>query len=145
MAELKELNEKRAKSGNKNEMLKVQIQELTDFFENASVPLHRVNSAGIILWANQAELDLLGYSSEEYIGFPISRFHTSQNVIDDILNRLTNNDIIQNYPAQLICKNGDIKHVLISSSVYRKNGEFIHTRCFTRDITAINEEQEKKN
>src|SRR5205085_1378890 len=29
-----------------------------------------------------------------------------------------------------------IRHVLIHSNVYRRDGEFVHTRCFTRDITA---------
>src|SRR5581483_81948 len=30
---------------------------------------------------------------------------------------------------------GSIKYALIDSNVYRENGQFIHTRCFTRDIT----------
>jgi PAS domain S-box-containing protein len=34
--------------------------ELTDFVENANVGLHWVGPDGIILWANKAELDLLG-------------------------------------------------------------------------------------
>jgi signal transduction histidine kinase len=42
---------------------------------------------------------------------------------------------VQEYEARLRCKNGSIKHVLINSTVYREHGKFIHTRCFTRDIT----------
>jgi signal transduction histidine kinase len=34
--------------------------------------------------------------------------------------------------------------VLISSNVYRKDGKFVHTRCFTKDITDIKKEQERK-
>jgi two-component system sensor histidine kinase VicK len=37
------------------------LAELTDFVENAALPLHWVNGEGIIIWANQAELDSLGY------------------------------------------------------------------------------------
>ena len=33
------------------------------------------------------------------------------------------------------CKDGSIREVLISSSVLFENGEFIHTRCFTADVT----------
>jgi PAS domain S-box-containing protein len=33
------------------------------------------------------------------------------------------------------CRDGSIKHVLIDSSVLWENGRFIHTRCFTRDIS----------
>jgi len=27
--------------------------------------------------------------------------------------------------------------VLINSNVYREDGRFLHTRCFTRDITGL--------
>ena len=43
-------------------------QELTDFFENAAVPMHWVGPDGTILRVNQAELDLLGYDRDEYRG-----------------------------------------------------------------------------
>ena len=33
------------------------------------------------------------------------------------------------------CKDGSLKDVLIDSSVLWRDGKFIHTRCFTRDIT----------
>lgn len=116
------------------------IEELNDFIEEASTPLHRVNIEGIITWANKAELNLFGYSKAEYIGMPISNFHADQAVIKDILKRLLNFEDIHNYPARLICRNGSIKHVLINSSVYKKDGKFIHTKCFTSDITdRINE------
>ena len=117
------------------EELQRRSQELTDFFENATVGLHWVGPDGTILWANQAELDLLGYTRAEYIGRKISEFHVDREVIVDILERLTNNEELHGYEARLRCKDGSIRHVLISSNVYRKNGQFIHTRCFTRDIT----------
>ncbi|HKV34654.1 MAG TPA: PAS domain S-box protein, partial [Pyrinomonadaceae bacterium] len=49
--------------------------ELTDFFDNASVGLHWVAADGTILRANQAELDMLGYPREEYVGRNIADFH----------------------------------------------------------------------
>jgi len=68
--------------------LELIIEELNDFIEEASTPLHRVNMEGIITWANKAELDLLGYAKAEYIGMPISNFHADEAVIKDILKRL---------------------------------------------------------
>ena len=109
--------------------------ELTDFFENASLPLHWIGPDGTILRVNQAELNMLGYTREEYVGHHIAEFHVDQNVIQDILARLQAGEVLQNYEARLRCKDGGIKHVLISSSVYREDGNFVHTRCFTRDIT----------
>jgi PAS domain S-box-containing protein len=120
-------------------------EELTDFIENAALPLHWVNGEGIITWANQAELTALGYEKEEYIGQPIAKFHADQKTIEDILTRLINNETLINYRANLVCKDGTIKHVLISSNVLRKDEKFIHTRCFTKDITAMVLEEQRKN
>jgi PAS domain S-box-containing protein len=120
-------------------------QQLTDFVENATIGMHWVAADGCILWANQAELDLLGYTREEYIGRSITEFHAESEVIDDILCRLTNNEILYSYPARLRAKDGSIRDVLINSNVYWENGEFIHTRCFTRDVTnQINAEQDRQ-
>jgi PAS domain S-box-containing protein len=110
-------------------------QELTDFFENATVGLHWVGPDGMILRANKAELKLLGYSPDEYIGHHIAEFHADQDVIADILRRLKADETLQDYEARMRCKDGSIKDVLIDSSVLWENGKFIHTRCFTRDIT----------
>lgn len=110
-------------------------KELNDFFDNATVGLHFVGPDGIIQRVNQAELDLLGYSREEYVGRHIADFHADSEVIGDILKRLKNREELHDYEAPLLCKDGSVKHVLISSNVYEEDGKFIHTRCFTRDIT----------
>lgn len=109
--------------------------ELSDFLENALIGMHWVAGDGTILWANKAEMDLLGYSREEYIGHHIRQFHADQNVINDILERLTRNEELHGYQARLRCKDGSIRHVRIHSNVYMQDGKFNHTRCFTTDIT----------
>lgn len=128
----------------KNAELEARVEELSDFFENASIPLHWVDENGIIVWANKAELDALGFGYDEYVGQHIANFHADSNTINDILTRLTSNETLINYPARLRAKDGSIRHVLISSNVLRKNGKFIHTRCFTKDITEIKKEEERK-
>jgi PAS domain S-box-containing protein len=109
--------------------------ELTDFFENAAFALHWVGPNGTVLRVNQAELDMLGYEREEYVGHNIAEFHVDPNVIEDILSRLQAGEVLQDYDARLRCKDGGIRYVRINSSVYREGEKFIHTRCFTRDIT----------
>jgi PAS domain S-box-containing protein len=109
--------------------------ELTDFFENAAIGLHWVGPDGTVLRVNQAELDMLGYTREEYVGHNIAEFHADQKVIEDILRRLRADEVFESYEARMLCKDGRTKYVRISSSVYREAGEFIHTRCFTRDTT----------
>lgn len=119
-----------------HEQLLIQNQEeVKDYIENAAIGLHWVNEDGIIIWANQAELDMMGYEKEEYIGQPISNFHASSEAINDILIQLKNKQSLNQYEAKLRTKNGDIRDVLITSNVLWKENKFIHTRCFTNDIT----------
>lgn len=109
--------------------------ELTDFFDNASVGLHWVAADGTILRANQAELDMLGYTREEYVGRNIIDFHYDREVIEDILERLRAGEVLRDYEARLRCKDGSVKTARIDSSAYFEQGKFVHSRGFTRDIT----------
>src|SRR6266849_5317985 len=99
------------------ETMRARERDLTDFVESASLGLHWVGADGRILWANQAELDLLGYAKEEYLGHHISEFHIDPPVIDDILARLKKRETLRNYDARLRRKDGVIRHVQISSDV----------------------------
>jgi PAS domain S-box-containing protein len=118
-------------------------QQLSDFVNNGAIGLHWVGADGTILWANQAELDLLGYSQEEYIGHHISEFHADKDVIDNILRRLTANETLHDYEARVLCKDGSIKYVLIDSNVSWQDSQFVHTRCFTRDISHSKQAEQK--
>jgi PAS domain S-box-containing protein len=112
-------------------------RELSDFFENAVEGLHKVDRDGIILWANRAELDMLGYSADEYIGKPIFEFHIDRELVESMLDRLVNGEAIINQSAQLRCRDGAVKHVLVNSNGHFDNGEFTHSRCFSRDVTEL--------
>ncbi len=108
---------------------------LQDFFDNANLGLHWVGSDGTVLRVNQSELNMLGYTREEVVGHHISEFHVDEPVIQDILLQLSQDQDLHDYEARLRCKDGAIRYVEINSSVFREAGRFIHTRCFTRDVT----------
>jgi PAS domain S-box-containing protein len=108
-----------------------------DFFENGAVALHLVSADGVILHANKAELDLLGYPTEDYVGRHIAEFYPERDMIDDILTRLTRGEKIARYPARLRARDGSIKHVEITSSGQFRDGKLINTRCFTVDVTDL--------
>jgi two-component system, chemotaxis family, CheB/CheR fusion protein len=110
-------------------------QDLRDFFDNAAVGLNWVGQDGIVMRVNQTELDLLGYTRHEYVGHHIAEFHADADVIDDFLHRLSIGQTVRDCSAQMRCKDGSIKHVLINSNVLWEDGKFVHSRCFTRDIT----------
>src|SRR4051812_19066229 len=79
-------------------------RELKACLDHAAEGLHFVGPDGTILWANQTELDLLGYSREEYIGHNIAEFHVDRPVVDDILARLTRGETLLSHEARLRCK-----------------------------------------
>lgn len=110
-------------------------RELMDFLENAAEALHRVGPDGTILWANKAELAMLGYRWDEYVGHHISEFHADPGVIASILTRLTQGQTLLDEPARLNRRDGSIQHVVISSNGCFENGRLRYTRCFTRDAT----------
>jgi PAS domain S-box-containing protein len=119
-------------------------QDLQDFFDNGAVGLHIVSGEGIIIRANKAELDLLGYRPEEYIGRHVAEFHADAPVIGDILQRLSCGEPLQRYPARLRARDGTIKHVLITSNSRIVDGKFVNTRCFTTDVTELHAAEEAR-
>jgi Amt family ammonium transporter len=109
--------------------------DLEDFFENASVGLSWLGPDGSILRANHAELDLLGYSREEYVGHDVRQFHVEPQIVDDVLRRLSAGEAVRNVQARLCHRNGSTRHVLISANARLEGGQFVHARCVTRDVT----------
>ena len=114
---------------------KAREEELSDFVENAVVGLHKVGPDGTILWANAADYETLGYSRDEYVGHNIAEFHADHDQLASILERLLAGKALCEQPALLKCKDGSVRHVLISSNALFENGRFVSTRCFTRDVT----------
>ena len=46
----------------------VEQSELLEFFESSPIALHWLDSTGMIVWANQVELQMLGYTAAEFVG-----------------------------------------------------------------------------
>jgi PAS domain S-box-containing protein len=115
--------------------LQLNESDFRDLAESAVVGLHWVGPEGTVLWVNQAELDLLGYTRDEYVGHHISEFHADGPVIRDILAGLLRGEVLRDYEARLRCKDGSVRHVQITSSGLFEDGKFAHTRCFTVDVT----------
>lgn len=110
-------------------------QELQDFMETAPIGLYWLNKEGVVLWANRAEYRLLGYTRDEYIGQPFSKFYVNANYAHGLLERMNEGDALDRVEALLVAKNGDTKRILITSEPFYKNGSLVHTRCFSLDVT----------
>lgn len=105
-----------------------------DFIEKSSIGIHAVSPEGIIKYANQFELDILGFTEEEYVGHHVSEFQADEVCLQDMIEKLEKFETLVNYPAKVHGKTG-IKYVLYNSSVFESEGKFIHTRCFGNEIS----------
>jgi PAS domain S-box-containing protein len=113
----------------------VSAEDLRDFVENAVEGLHSSDANGIILWANQAELDLYGYSSADYLGRPEAAFHVDPSRLEDMQRRLAQGDTIRNFESEIRRQDGSTRRVLLNASGLWEDGQFVRSRCFTRDVT----------
>ncbi len=110
--------------------------ELADLLENALEGAQQTGPDQRILWANRALLRLLGYAPEEYVGHSFGDFCTDPSVFDLFCRKLMGGQDVYDYPAALRCKDGSIRQILIHANGLWEDGEFVHARCFIRDVTA---------
>jgi len=108
-------------------------EKAEDFIYNSSIGIHVVTAEGIIIYANECELAVLGYDKSEYVGHHVSEFQIDKDCLSDMVMRLSRFDKLKNYPARVQGKS-DIKYIIYNSSVYEKNGEFKHTRCYGTEV-----------
>ena len=118
-------------------MIELHWQELLDFLNKAPIAMHWLSGTGHVLWANETEMNVLGYTPEEYIGQPIMNFCPDEHeLVLEIFKTLGSGNTIQDVPVRFRTKSGEIKHLLIDSNVnWNPDGSFKHTRCFIRDDT----------
>jgi PAS domain S-box-containing protein len=107
-----------------------------DIYENIPIGVHKVGPDGLIMWANRTELELLGYSREDYVGRHISELHADQQLIEDLFDRLWRGEKIDGVEARLLARDGSTRNVLISSDALCEDDQPAFVRCFTRDLTA---------
>jgi len=104
-----------------------------DFIKNSSIGIHAVSAEGIVVYANDCELEVLGYTKDEYLGHHVSEFQIDKDCLAEMMERLGRFEKLKNYPARVQGKSG-IKYIIYNSSVYEKEGEFEHTRCYGTEV-----------
>jgi PAS domain S-box-containing protein len=109
--------------------------ELAEILENAAEGAQQVGPDQRILWANRALLNLLGYAAEEYVNHPLADFCVNRRGFSEFWQKLMRKEDVYDHCAELRCKDGAIKSVLINSNGLWEGDHLIHTRCFVRDVT----------
>jgi PAS domain S-box-containing protein len=129
------LEEETHQSRKTQQTLQLREAELRDFLENAVIGMHWLAPDGTILWANRAELALLDYQPEQYIGRQFSEFIEDPVVAADMLNRLRACENLRDCELRLRSSDGSLRWVRIDANPWLHNGELLHTRSFVLDIT----------
>lgn len=117
-------------------------QELKELLDHAAVGLSFVDPSGLVLWANQTELEFMGFAEHEYVGKRFASFMADPEVASDLLGRVARNERVSSYEARLRTHDGSIKQVLIDGSGLYRDGVLVHSRLSTRDITGLLEREQ---
>jgi signal transduction histidine kinase/ActR/RegA family two-component response regulator len=105
-------------------------QDLAFFAQVSSVGLQWLAPDGRILWANRAQLDLMGLEEAEYVGHGISEFVTGD---DGVLARLLSGESPVG-EVRLRSRSG-IKNVLVDAMPLDERGRLLRTAWAVRDVT----------
>lgn len=93
-----------------------------DFINNSSIGIHAVSPEGIIVYANECELEVLEYTESEYVGHHVSEFQLDSDCLTDMMSRLSRFENLKNYPTRVQGKN-EVKYIIYNSSVFEEDGE----------------------
>jgi len=129
------LETERAERRQIEKTLRLRESELADVLENALEGIQLLGPDQRVVWVNSAALQLLGYTREEYTGHAVHEFYVERQIFEEYWRKLMLGEDVYDFSADLRCKDGSVKTVLMHSNGLWENGRFIHTRCFLRDIT----------
>jgi PAS domain S-box-containing protein len=120
-------------------LLRHREAELAELLENAPEGVYQTGRDQRILWANKALLKLFGHTASECIGQNAASFYAREDILPNLLEKLMRREEIYNFAAEIKCKDGSTKHVLIHANGLWEEGELIRTRYFIHDVTAQKE------
>jgi PAS domain S-box-containing protein len=116
---------------------------LAEMAEKAPVGLLLLGADGIIQWANLAELELLGYARQDYVGKNAAEFYVDPSEGRNVLARLARGETLREHQTNLRARDGALRNVLISSSADMEDGHLLRARLFTQDITGRRRAEEE--
>ncbi len=100
-----------------------------------TVPMHIVDHDGVIHYANQADLQLLGYAREDYVGHSIAEFHVDASAAQEHLRNLRSGAALHNLEVDLRHADGSVRSVQITAGPHASGSAVPYIQCFSHDIT----------
>lgn len=106
-----------------------------DGLDDAPIGVHWAAADGTILRANRAELDLLGFRRDAYVGRNLREFHVDPARAEEFLAQLARGESPRNFVARLRTRDGETLHVRIGATGRWSEGRLVEFRCVTQDDT----------
>ncbi len=119
------------------EALKESELRYRSLFDDALDMIDIVDTDGIIIDANRAELQKMGYTEEEYFGKPLldiidPEYHKAS---EKTFKEIMRGNAVNNFETMLRTKKGEKINVLINAFPQYEGKDIVATRAFLRDIT----------
>lgn len=118
-----------------NQALESKVQErtqaLADLYDQAPCGYHSLDAEGRLVQVNQTELDLLGYTRDEYQGHRMTEFLDPENMtrFAQVYPQLQRDGKIREVEFDVTCKDGSRIPFLVSANIIRDaQGQFVATR-----------------
>jgi len=113
-------------------------------FEDSKNPIWMTSREGIILDANQATADLLGYPKEELIGLDVYSLYVNPNDRKIFQDEIEEKGFVKNFQSQWKTKDGRQLDLLFDFTLWKDNDEKIRGyRGIAEDVTLINRSQKQ--
>jgi two-component system sensor histidine kinase/response regulator len=135
--------ERTAELAEANRALAQRAAEIADLYDRAPCSYHSLAADATIIAVNQTELDLLGYSREEYVGHKVGEFMTAESraLFRQRFADFSRSGHVRDLAFDWLRKDGSILPVLISADlVGNASGEFL----FSRSTMVDNSERSRR-
>lgn len=119
--------------------------EIHDLYNNAPCGYHSIDKNGVVVQINDTELQWLGYSREEVVNklrvtelFTPKSLKGFQNIFPDFMVR----GWVKDLEFDVLRKDGSSLRVLLNgTAVYGEDGQYLHSRTTTFDVTELRKAQ----
>jgi PAS domain S-box-containing protein len=118
--------------------LREKEERFRQFFENEPEYCYMISPEGIILDANNAALNSLGYKKEELVGEPLGKIYSPDSLpkVKDLIAQWKETGSIKNQEIGIVTKDGARRTVLLSAGAVRDaDGKILYSVSVQRDIT----------
>ncbi|MCC7573253.1 MAG: PAS domain S-box protein [Candidatus Methanofastidiosum sp.] len=113
-------------------------------FEDSKNPIWTTSQEGIILDANQAAAELLGYTKDELIGIDVNYLYVDPNHRRIFQAEIEEKGFVKNFQSQWKTKDGRQLDLLFDFTLWKgSDGNIIGYRGIAEDVTLINRSQKQ--